>query len=106
MRTRLDAQNNTFDQIVAGRRSIRAFTEDVPPRPMIELILAAGLAAPFAEAAVGNTRDFRRFIVFPKGSQAMESVIALLREKGKTQLKAMQGSVSKDAPFLHKVEAL
>lgn len=106
MQSPLNARNKAFDEIVAGRRSIRGFTEEVPPRAMIELILSAGLAAPFAEAAVGNARDFRRFIVFPKGSKAMETVISLLREKGKTQLKAMQGRVPKDTPFIQKVEAL
>ncbi len=106
MQTPSDAQNKVFDEIVAARRSIRAFTGDVPSRAMIELILAAGLAAPYAEAAVGNARDFRRFIVVPKGSKALETVISLLREKGKTLLKAMRDGVPEDTPFRQKIEAL
>ena len=102
----LDARNKAFDEIVADRRSIRDFTGEVPPRATIELILAAGLAAPFAAAAVGDARDFRRFVVFPKDSRALESVISLLREKGKAQLDAIQGREPKDAPFVKRLEAL
>jgi nitroreductase len=99
-------RNAVLDEIIATRRSIRAFTQEVPPREMIESVLAAGLAAPFAEAAVGAARDFRRFVVFPKGSEALESVVSLLSEKGKAQLAAMQGRVPKGAPFVKKLEAL
>ncbi len=106
IRSPLDVQNKAFDEIVTGRRSIRSFTMEVPPRATIELILAAGLAAPFAEAAVGNARDFRRFAVFPQGGQALDSVISFLREKGKAQLDAIQGREPKDAPFFKKLEAL
>jgi nitroreductase len=106
MSTSLDARNEVFDELVASRRSIRAFTGETPPRALIDSILTAGLAAPFAEAAVGTATDFRRFIVFPRDSKALESVVSLLREKGKAQLEAVQGRAPKDAPFLKKLEAL
>ena len=102
----LEIRNLVLDEIIAGRRSIRGFTDEVPPRAMVESILAAGLAAPFAEAAVGAARDFRRFVVLPKGSKSLESVIALLREKGQAELAALQGRVPLDAPFVRRLEAL
>jgi len=80
---------SAFADTIQERRSIRAFTEEVPPRALVESILAAGLAAPFAEAAIGTARDFRRFVIFPKNSEALKSVISLLCEKGQAQLEAM-----------------
>ena len=101
-----DARNTVLDEIIAARRSIRVFTDEVPSREAVDAILAAGLAAPFAEAAVGSAPDFRRFIVLPKASRALESVAALLRERGKAQLDAMKGRVPSDAAFVKKVEML
>jgi nitroreductase len=98
--------NEVLDNIIASRRSIRSFTDEIPPRAMIESIIRAGLAAPFAEAAVGAARDFRRFIVFPKGSKALELVGTLLREKGRSNLERIRARAPKDAPFVRKLEAL
>ena len=98
--------NEALDEIIASRRSIRSFTDEIPPCKLIESVIRAGLAAPFAEAAVGATRDFRRFIVFPRGSKALEVVASLLRGKGSASLEAARSRVPKDAPFLRKLEAL
>lgn len=105
MSTSLDTRNEVFDKIVADRRSIRAFTDETPPRVLISSICAAGLAAPFAAAAVGDDADFRRFIVFTKDGQALKSVAALLREKGKEQLDALDKRAP-GAPFLERLKAL
>ena len=101
-----DVRNQVLDEIIAARRSIRAFSSETPPRALIESILEAGLSAPYAAAAVGAATDFRRFIVFPKDSRALVSVIDLLREKGRAQLEAVRDRVPKGAPFLQRLEAL
>lgn len=101
-----DARNEVLDEIIFSRRSIRGFTDEVPTREMLESILAAGLAAPFAETAVAAARDFRRFVVIPNGTGALETVVSLLREKGQAQFDAAQHGPSSAAPFLKKLEAL
>jgi nitroreductase len=63
-------RNQVLDEVIAARRSIRSFKQDTPPREMIEAILQAGLLAPFAGLAVGSGKDYRRFVVIPRDSEA------------------------------------
>ena len=66
-----EQKNVTLDQILADRRSYRMFRPEFPPEDAIRRIIHAGLLAPFAAAAVGNSTDyFRRFFVMKKGSRA------------------------------------
>ena len=106
MSTSLESRNEVFDEIVDARRSIRAFTGEMPTRGQIDSILAAGLKAPFAKAAIGDATNFRRFIIFPKDSRAVASLTALIREKGKAQLEALEGQAPEYAPFRKRLEAL
>jgi nitroreductase len=70
--------NEVFDHIVMDRRTHRRFKQDIPPAELIKDILKAGLHAPYAGAAVGNTEEyFRRFFVLKKVSHAMSSLIPL-----------------------------
>jgi nitroreductase len=83
MCTDISEQKNMFlDQILAERRSHRIFRPDVPGEDEIRRILHAGLLAPFAAAAVGNSHDyFRRFFVMRKGSGSMKAAIPLVMEQ-------------------------
>ena len=76
-------QRNVFlDQILAERRSHRVFRPEAPSEDEIRRILHAGLLAPFAAAAVGDSKDyFRRFFVMRNGSRSMKAVIPLVREQ-------------------------
>ena len=56
-------KNRILDEIIANRRTIREFTESIPPKESIDAILEAGLQAPFAAIAVVGERKFRRFFV-------------------------------------------
>jgi nitroreductase len=68
----VEHNNVILDQILAQRRSYRMFRPESPPEDVIRRIIHAGLLAPFAAAAVGNSPDyFRRFFVMKKGSQSM-----------------------------------
>jgi nitroreductase len=74
-----EQKNVTLDQILADRRSCRMFKPEFPPEDAIRRIIHAGLLAPFAAAAVGNSTDyFRRFFVMKKGSQSMTAAAPLV----------------------------
>jgi len=75
----ISVQKNMFlDQVLAERRSHRRFRPDFCSEDEIRRILHAGLLAPFAAAAVGNSHDyFRRFFVLRKGSESMNTAIPL-----------------------------
>jgi len=83
MCTDIQEQKNVFlDQILAERRSYRKFKPAFPPEDDIRRILHAGLLAPFAAAAVGNSKDyFRRFFVMPRGSKSMAAAAPLVMEE-------------------------
>ena len=74
-----DQKNMHLDQILAERRSYRMFREEFPSTDMIRRIIHAGLLAPFAAAAVGNSKDyFRRFFVIKNGSPGMAAASPLV----------------------------
>ena len=80
MCTDTDIQKNVFlDQVLAERRSHRMFRPEVPEEDEIRRIIHAGLLAPFAAAAVGNSHDyFRRFFVMRRGSASMNAAASLV----------------------------
>jgi nitroreductase len=74
-----EQKNVALDQILAERRSYRMFRPEFPPEDAIRRIIHAGLLAPFAAAAVGDSTDyFRRFFVMKKGSQSMTAAAPLV----------------------------
>lgn len=84
-----EQKNAILDEILASRRSHRAFREEEPPETDIRNIIHAGLLAPYAAAAVGNSHDyFRRFFVMKKESLAMKVAAPLfLTEIGASVVK-------------------
>jgi nitroreductase len=88
-----DQDNAVLDRIIGKRRSCRKFTSDIPTDEQIESIIHAGLHAPFAASAIGNTTDyFRRFFVVRKDSKAMISLIPLVFD----EVTAMAGTLEKE----------
>ncbi len=78
----LEQRNVCLDQILAERRSHRVFGPEFPPEDEIRRVLHAGLLAPFAAAAVGNSMDyFRRFFVMKRGSQSLDAAIPLVKDQ-------------------------
>ena len=59
------------------------FRPDIPPAVHISGIIQAGLAAPFAAAAVGGKGNeyFRQFFVFPRESRGLAIAGGLLMQK-------------------------
>jgi nitroreductase len=88
-----DQKNMFLDRILAERRSYRMFKPEFPPEDAIRRIIHAGLLAPFAAVAVGNSTDyFRRFFVMKIGSKSMNAVSPLVFE----QVRAMAASLKKE----------
>jgi nitroreductase len=76
-----DQKNMVLDRILAKRRSYRMFKPEFPPEDAIRSIIHAGLLAPFAAAAIGNsTNYFRRFFVMKIGSKSMNAASPLVFE--------------------------
>jgi nitroreductase len=98
MCTEIQEQKNVcLDQILAERRSYRKFTPAFPPEDDIRRILHAGLLAPFAAAAVGNSRDyFRRFFVFKMGSASIKAAAPLVMEQIKRMSKCLEKEMEKN----------
>jgi nitroreductase len=74
-----DQKNVNLDQILAKRRSYRMFNTKFPPEDAIRRIIHAGLLAPFAAVAIGDSKDyFRRFFVMKAGSSSITAAAPLV----------------------------
>jgi len=73
-----EQKNAILDGIILERRTHRRFKEEIPSDDLIMDIIHAGLHAPFAGAAVGNEKDFRRFFIIRKNSETMSSLKPLI----------------------------
>jgi nitroreductase len=69
--------NKQLDSLIETRRTIRSFTDEVPPKEAIEQVIKAGLLAPYAPPAVAGERLFRRFFVLERGSVGMAAAIKI-----------------------------
>jgi nitroreductase len=86
-------ENAVIDRVMGCRRSHRQFNKEVPAEDDIRRILHAGLLAPFAAAAVGNSMDyFRRFFVMRIGSKSMDAASSLVFE----HVRIMAATVKKE----------
>jgi nitroreductase len=95
----LDERNLIFDEIVKSRRSIRAFKDEKPPKEVVDDIIEAGMLAPYAAAAVGDSKDFRRFFVFEKGTESIETLAFLMKNKAGEGVQHFEGLI-KEKPFM------
>ena len=98
-------KNVVFDQVLAKRRSHRMFKPDFCSEDEIRRILHAGLLAPFAAAAVGDSQDyFRRFFVMRKGSGSMNAALPLVMRKVRTMSLDLEHEMQKDPLLRAKAE--
>jgi nitroreductase len=90
-------KNVVLDQVLAERRSHRMFRPDFCSEDEIRRILHAGLLAPFAAAAVGDSQDyFRRFFVMRKGSGSMNAALPSVMRKVQKMSLDLEGEMQKD----------
>jgi nitroreductase len=95
-----------LDEIINARRTFRMFRPEVPPKAQISEIIQAGLAAPFAAAAVGGTGNdyFRRFFVFPKDSRGLAIAGGLLMQKVHMMAEELGNGMKHDPALQSKAE--
>ena len=92
-----EQKNACLDEILASRRSYRVFRSEFPPDDAIRRIIHAGLLAPFAAAAVGNSTDyFRRFFVMRKGSRSMAAASPIVMERVKVMEQGIETEMKKN----------
>lgn len=104
MEISFDERNQIFDEIVKIRRSIRAFEKEIPPKELIEQIIEAGMSAPYAAAAVGDRKDFRRFFVFEKGKASTEKAAQLIKNKAADGVEHFENLISQKPALKNKFE--
>jgi nitroreductase len=90
-----------LDEIINARRTYRMFRQDAPPEECIRGIIQAGLAAPFAAAALGGKGNdyFRQFFVFSRDSRGLVIAGGLLLEKVHMMAEQLEAGM-KDNPGL------
>jgi nitroreductase len=105
--------NDRLDKVIKTRRTIRSFTDEVPPRQHIEQIIEAGLLAPYAAAALEGVKLFRRFFVFERGGDSIAKVTELAIQELKAvfaglkqQCEADPAVAEKAGPFLKRLEMM
>jgi nitroreductase len=99
----LNQKNRYLDQIIAERRTHRKFSAESPTEDDVKGIIHAGLQAPFAAAAVGNSRDyFRRFFVMERGSQSLETVKTLALAQVTRMAEGLEKEMTKNPPLREK----
>jgi len=98
MTIKTDQDNAVLDRIIGERRSCRKFTREIPADVQVESILHAGLHAPFAAAAIGDSKDyFRRFVVVRNGSTAMKELSPLVFESVLAMAVDLEQAAAKNA---------
>ncbi|RJP34976.1 MAG: nitroreductase [Actinobacteria bacterium] len=91
-----------LDKVLQTRRTVRSFTDKVPPRQQIEQIIEAGLLAPYAAAAVEGVKLFRRFFVFERGGESFRKVAELAVEQMKVVAAGFKQQCEADPAFAQK----
>jgi nitroreductase len=89
-------ENRVLDGVIAGRRSVRAFKPEAPPDVLIEQIVAAGLAAPYAGLASKEDLPYRLFRIVRQGP-SMARARELIREQAKASLEQFKAEMEKNA---------
>jgi nitroreductase len=98
-----DQKNVNLDQILAERRSYRMFTDEFPPEDAIRRIIHAGLLAPFAAVAAGDSKDyFRRFFVMKAGSLSIRAAAPLVMAEVKRMAKILHEEMKTNPGLMEK----
>ncbi len=105
-------ENRLLDDVIARRRSTRAFESEAPPQKWIEQIILAGLSAPYAGLAAKENAPYRLFRVIRQG-QSMVKAQELIREQSKASLEQLKAEMAKNtylrengAAFAKRVEGI
>jgi nitroreductase len=94
-----------IDQVIAARRSIRAFTDEVPPLEQIREVLGAGLLAPYVPGPGFNGEDFRRFVVIRRDHPQMTMAAALIGKQVRQAYAKLRAEMDADPRLAERAEA-
>lgn len=100
-----DEHGEALDVILRARHSVRAFSSTRPSREAVEAIIQAGLSAPFAALAVAGKPDFRKVVVLPNTSLAMEAAASILKSRIATQADELEKKAGM-APFVQHLKRI
>lgn len=94
-----EQDNILLDKIIATRRSVRQFKDEIPPKEKIEAIIDAGMKAPFASVSANDVDIFRHFYVITRKSGLLPKFDRLIREQSRTDLEGLEKEMEVD-PFI------
>ena len=89
-------ENRALDEIIARRRSIRAFKPEAPPDGLVEQVILAGLQGPYAGLVERGGAPYRLFRVVRQGP-LMNKVQDAIKEQAKASLAQLKGEMA-DGP--------
>jgi nitroreductase len=89
-------ENRVLDDVIARRRSIRAFRPEPPAEGLIEQVILAGLQAPYAGLAAKEGVPYRLFRVVRQGPNMVRAQ-ELIKEQAKASLQQMKEVTSRDS---------
>jgi len=103
-------ENRSLDDVIARRRSIRAFKPEAPPETLVERVILAGLQGPYAGLVERGRAPYRLFRVVRQGP-LMTRVQEAIKEQAKASLDQLKGEMAGaprpgegGAPFLKVLE--
>ncbi len=92
---------NTFEQVIKTRRSIRSFTDKIPSRQDIDVLVESAIYAPYWGATGIPLWDIRKIIVIHQDSEKMKRLQKLLFSAVKKNARGLN-ILLKLLPFLKK----
>jgi len=91
-----EEENRVLDDVIARRRSMRAFKQEAPPEEWINQIILAGLSAPYAGLAAKENVPYRLFRVI-RQTACMARAQELIKEQAKVSLEQLKAEMAKNA---------
>lgn len=89
-------ENRLLDDVIARRRSVRAFKSEAPQEEWVEQVIFAGLQAPYAGLAAKENVPYRLFRVIRQGQNMMKAQ-ELIKEQAKANLEQLKGEMASNA---------
>ena len=92
---------DTFEQVITTRRSIRSFTDEIPSRQDIDILVESAIYAPYWGATGIPLWDIRKIFVIQQNSEKMKRLQELLFSAVKKNARGLN-ILLKLLPFLKK----
>jgi nitroreductase len=91
-------ENRVLDDVIARRRSIRAFKSEAPLGEWVEQVILAGLQAPYAGLAAKEDVPYRLFRVIRQGPNMVRAQ-ELIKEQAQANLEQFKAEMASN-PYL------